>query len=107
MMCSGSSRRWVMESLRSFLEEKAKEFQRAKRWRKESLRRALEAGNEEDALHVPEDSNPETIAEVLIQMADKSPLGYSGLEEWAANLTPEYRQEVSLYEIAEMLNPNY
>ena len=96
-----------MENLRRFLEEKAEEFQRTKRWQKTSLRSVLEAGNEEDALYVPENSNPKTIAEVLIQMSDKSPLGLSGLEEWAANLSPEYRKEVSLYEIAEMLNPNY
>jgi hypothetical protein len=96
-----------IEDLRSFLEGKAKEFQRAKRWRKESLRSVLEAGNEEDALHVPEDSNPQTIAEALVYMAEKCPMGVSGLKEWVKNMDPTYRKEVSLYEIAELLNPNY
>ena len=96
-----------IEDLRSFLEGKAKEFQRGKPWWKVSLRSVLELANEEDALYVPENSSPETIAEALIQMSEKCPMGVSGLKEWAANLSPEYRQEVSLYEIAEMLNPNY
>ena len=96
-----------MENLRRFLEQKAGQFQRSKKWQKASLRSVLEAANEEDALHVPENSSPMTIAESLIHMAEKSPLGLSGLKEWATNLSPERRQEVSLYEIAELLNPNY
>lgn len=96
-----------MENLRLFLEEKASEFQRENPRRRASLRAVLELANEEDALHVPENASPLTIAEALIQMAEKSPLGVSGLKQWAANLSPERKSEVSLPEIAELLNPNY
>jgi hypothetical protein len=40
-------------------------------------------------------------------MAEKCPMGVSGLKEWVKNMDPTYRKEVSLYEIAELLNPNY